>query len=139
MSNAIETQALNISIKKQSQNPIIPRSELFCEVTAKQTPSKKSLINELSNLLGMKQDMIVIDSCKTGFGSDKTSFFCKIYNDKESMEKIEPFHVLMKIFELEKTKSSKKARKNERKTKNKVWGTERRNILKAERKDKRGN
>merc|ERR1712035_17458 len=139
MSNALETQKLSIEIHSQKNNLLLPRKELDCEVTAKQTPSKASLINELSNILGINKDMIVIGTCKTGFGSDKTKFFCKLYKDRESMEKVEPFHIISKIFNIESTKLSKKARKAERKKKSKVWGTERRNLLKAERKEARGN
>lgn len=139
MSNAVETQKLIINVISQENNLILPRKELNCEAVAKQTPSKESLINGLSNLLGINREMIVINSCRTGFGSDKTTFFCKIYKERESMEKVEPFHVISKIFKIESNKLSKKARKAERKKKSRVWGTERRNILKAERKEARGN
>ncbi|KAF7697552.1 30S ribosomal protein S24e [Cucumispora dikerogammari] len=139
MSSAVDTQKLVMHIISQENNLLLPRKELHCEVIAKQTPSKESLTNELSNTLGIQKDLIVIESCKTGFGSDKTTFFCKVYKERATMEKIEPFHVISKIYKVASTKMSKKARKAQRKKKSKIWGTERRNTLKAERKEARGN
>ena len=54
------------------------------------------------------------------------------------MEMVEPFHVVSKVFGVESSKMGKKMRKAERKKKQKVWGTERRNVLRAERKEARG-
>lgn len=138
MSNAIETQKLTITIHNQTNNPLLPRKELNCDVQSKQTPSKESLTSEISNLLGVDKQMIVLGSLVTGFGSDKTRFNCKLYKSREEMEKVEPFHVISKVFGVESVKFSKKMRKAERKKRQKVWGTERRNLLKAERKEKRG-
>merc|ERR1712108_32115 len=134
MTNTLETQKLNITIHTQVNNPLLPRKELNCDVQSKQTPSKTSLTSEISNLLGVQKEMIGLGSLKSKFGSDKTSFLCKLYKTISQMEKVEPFPVISKIFGVESKKLGKKMRKAERKKKQKVWGTERRNVLRAERK-----
>ena len=138
MSTALDTQKLTITIHTQTTNPLLPRKELHCDVQCKQTPSKESLKNEISELLGVPKEMITLGSLRTGFGSDRTSFMCKLYRSRDQMEMVEPFHVVSKVFGVESSKMGKKMRKAERKKKQKVWGTERRNVLRAERKEARG-
>ncbi|OHT00799.1 40S ribosomal protein S24 [Tritrichomonas foetus] len=65
----------------------------------------------------------VIFGLQTTFGGGRTTGFGVIYDNKDAMLKVEPKHRLIKAGLAEKSKMTRRMRKNARKQKMKVWGT----------------
>ena len=127
---------MDIKIESTFQNPLISRTELTgFAISSSVAPTTAELTAHLVESFGIKH--VIVSNVKTGFGSKKTTFSAKLYKNDEVLRKVEKFHVLHKRFGVEKTKLPRRARKDLRKKKSKVWGSEKRNIKKEEKKQLR--
>ncbi len=87
---------LTIRKVKEFENPLLFRKEYVFAVIheGKSTPSRIQIREELSKLLGVSKDLIVIRKLKTEFGMNLTYAEVHVYEDKKKMLEIEPRYIL---------------------------------------------
>jgi len=81
---------MKFNIVEKKDNPLLKRKELVVEIEFDaSTPQKKDIIARLCTEEGAKEDCVVIDSFKQKYGTKMGTAYLKIYESKESKEKIE--------------------------------------------------
>mgnify|MGYP000277018215 FL=1 len=87
---------LTIRKVKEFENPLLFRKEYVFAVIheGKSTPPRIQIREELSKLLGVSKDLIVIRKLKTEFGMNLTYAEVHVYEDKKKMLEIEPKYIL---------------------------------------------
>ncbi|KAG0416906.1 30S ribosomal protein S24e [Dictyocoela roeselum] len=135
MSNT--TGQLEIQILNIKENKLMERKEIELKATHLQssTPTKEEMRAKLSPLLKANPQNIIVCDCKTRFGTNITTAKAKVYDSLDQLKKIEHFHVVTKITGEKKTKANRRARKDARKKKVAMWGTLKRNMKKAEKRN----
>ncbi|KAG0436540.1 40S ribosomal protein S24 [Dictyocoela muelleri] len=132
MSSQLEIQILNIK-----ENKLMERKEIDLRAIHLQssTPTKEEMREKLSPMLKVKPENIILCGCKTRFGTNITMAKAKVYDSLDQLKKIEHFHVVSKITGEKKTKANRRARKDARKKRIAMWGTLKRNMKKAEKRN----
>jgi len=81
---------------KEFENPLLFRKEYIFAVIheGQPTPSRAQIREELSKLMGVPKDLIVIRRLKTEFGTNVTHAEVHVYENKEKLLEIEPKYIL---------------------------------------------
>ncbi|EPR79176.1 40s ribosomal protein s24 [Spraguea lophii 42_110] len=138
-------QSFSIEILSRYDNELLHRSEVDLNISHENamTPSRSDVAQKLAQLFNTGVNNIVIRGTKTFFGSGNSKVKVKVYNNMDQLKKIEHFCELKRIAEKSKTemqlveKLPRRTRKDNRKKRNKMWGTEKRRMKKAEKKNSR--
>jgi len=77
-----------IEITSDKKNVLLGRRELEFSLPGKLTPSRKETRAELAKQLGVKENLIVIDSIVQRTGSNITLGRAKVYNSEEVMKDV---------------------------------------------------
>lgn len=80
---------MNIEITNETKNPLLGRKEAEFQLMGKVTPSRKELKSELAKALKAKEELIVVDMVDQKSGSNLTTGRAKVYEDEETMSKVE--------------------------------------------------
>ncbi|MFZ2456581.1 MAG: 30S ribosomal protein S24e [Candidatus Altiarchaeia archaeon] len=87
---------MKIQILKEKENKLLNRKEIDFKVAYDAaTPKIGDVRKELIAALHSKENLTIIDSLKSGFGSKSVKGYAKVYKDEESL-KIEPAHRMKK-------------------------------------------
>ncbi len=88
--------SLSIRKIKDFDNPLLYRKEYLFAVIhdAQSTPSRQKLREEVSKILGVNKDLVVIRRIKTEFGMNVSKVEVHVYNNREKMLEIEPRYIL---------------------------------------------
>ena len=110
---------MELEIAEKNDNPLLHRQEVQIVIRHenKGTPKRKEVIQNLSEQLKAKKDLIVIDHLKNKYGKTETQGYAKIYANIEALNRIEtkPSIARQKPSEKKppKAKKTKKEEKNQ--------------------------
>ena len=82
---------MELEIAEKNDNPLLHRQEIQIVIRHenKGTPKRKEVIQNLSEQLKAKKDLIVIDHLKNKYGKTETQGYAKIYANAEALNRIE--------------------------------------------------
>ena len=82
---------MELEIAEKNDNPLLHRQEVQIVIKHenKGTPKRKEVIQNLSEQLKAKKDLIVIDHLKNKYGKTETRGYAKIYVNIEALNRIE--------------------------------------------------
>ena len=82
---------MELEIAEKNDNPLLHRQEVQIVIRHenKETPKRKEVIQNLSEQLKAKKDLIVIDHLKNKYGKTETQGYAKIYANIEALNRIE--------------------------------------------------
>ena len=82
---------MEMEIAEKNDNPLLHRQEVQIVIKHenKGTPKRKEVIQNLSEQLKAKKDLIVIDHLKNKYGKTETQGYAKIYANAEALNRIE--------------------------------------------------
>ncbi|KAI5176392.1 small subunit ribosomal protein S24e [Pancytospora epiphaga] len=129
---------LAITVTKYNTNALLGRKEVELSIShpSQATPNKSVISSELSNLYTVPSDQIYVYGTKTGFGANLSVARAHLYNSLDDLKKIERSFVVTRLTGVSETKIKRIIRKQDRKKKSKIFGTEKRNMMKAKRRNK---
>ena len=80
-----------MEIAEKNDNPLLQRQEVQIVIRHenKGTPQRKEVIQNLSDKLKAKKDLIIIDHLKNKYGKMETQGYVKIYANIEALNQIE--------------------------------------------------
>ena len=115
----------SMHIRKYIVNKLLDRKQFIVDLShpGEKAPNRDEIKDLVSAKLKANKENIVIFGLRTVFGGGKTTGFGLIYDNLDALMKIEPKHRLVKAKLAEKSKQTRRMRKNARKQKMKVWGT----------------
>ncbi|KAL6120616.1 rps24e [Nucleospora cyclopteri] len=130
--------ALHLKVTKSFSNCVLKRREIeLCIKHDRQpTPQKEIIRKELCTNYSVPETQIYVYNLRTGFGSNETNAMAHIYSDATEMREIVLPYVLRKITGEEIKKIPRRQRKDARKKKAKIFGTMKRNMQKAAKRNK---
>ncbi|MGA1872294.1 MAG: 30S ribosomal protein S24e [Thermoplasmatota archaeon] len=87
---------MEIDILEKHDNLLLERTEVKVKVkhTKEATPSRKEISAALKETLGLKKEVLVVDSMVSRFGRDETELFAKVYKTIEKARSVESNHIL---------------------------------------------
>jgi len=115
---------VSLRVRKYIVNKLLDRKQFVVDLihTGLAAPTKEDVKKNVASEFKADQDLVVIFGLNTKFGGGRTTGFGFIYESKDAMMKVEPKHRLIKMKLAEKSKLTRRMRKNARKQKVKVWG-----------------
>jgi len=80
---------------RDEENGLLNRRELDFVLTFEgATPSRRTILGKLCALQNVKESLVVLDSIKTSFGKQELTGYARIYEDEESLKRVEPAHLV---------------------------------------------
>ncbi|EQB59815.1 40s ribosomal protein s24 [Vairimorpha apis BRL 01] len=128
----------DLEILKTTTNILLNRQELNLKIHHKESPvPPKTVITEkLSKLFQTSKDNIVLYDIFNVQGTHESVGKVNIYNNKSDLKNVEKDYVVQRKTGESKTRKPRRARKDERKKSYARFGTVKRAMKKAERKNK---
>ena len=82
---------MELEIAEKNDNPLLHRQEVQIVIKHenKGTPKRKEVIQNITEQLKAKKDLIVIDHLKNKYGKTETQGYAKIYANIEALNRIE--------------------------------------------------
>lgn len=89
---------MEINIIKQTENPLLDRTEITfeCLYQGEATPKILDVKSKLVAMLDADKNLLVVDTLKPHFGEGKAEGYVKLYGSEDSLNDIETPHVLEK-------------------------------------------
>ena len=89
---------MELEIQKTRENPLMKRTELHFVLhhPNSQTPKRDAVRDEISKLLKVPKDRVVVDHMESSFGVHDTKGYAKVYPSKEDALKAENEHILIR-------------------------------------------
>lgn len=130
--------AAQLKVINSFTNKLFDRKEVELTITHNKqaTPTKEVIRKELSTNYSIPANQIYVFDLKTRFGSFVTVAKAHMYTNESIMREVVLPYVLRKVTGEEVTKVPRRQRKDARKKKGKIFGTMKRNISKAEKRNK---
>ena len=131
-------------IRKYIVNKLLDRKQFVVDLThpGAAAPSRDEIKDLIAKELKANKEFIVVFGLTTKFGGGRTTGFALVYDNKDAMMKVEPLFRLVKAGLQQKSKQTRRMRKNARKQKVKVWGAgvraERHKVRRQQRKEELG-
>jgi small subunit ribosomal protein S24e len=87
---------MEIDILEKHDNILLERTEVKVKVKhmKEATPSRKDLSAALKESLGLKKEVLVLDTLESHFGRNETELFAKVYKTIEKARAVEAEHIL---------------------------------------------
>lgn len=87
---------MEIEIVEKSDNVLLERTEVKAKAThnKESTPARKAVSEALKETLGLKKEVLVVDTVDSSFGKSVSMVFAKVYKNMETARKVEADHVL---------------------------------------------
>ncbi|KAG5860324.1 ribosomal protein S24 [Encephalitozoon hellem] len=130
--------SLELEISSMRDNKLLSRREL--EVVAYHpgmpTPSQEEIRSKISELYQTNKRNVVVAGLKNRYGTHRTTLKAKIYSSAEALSNVEKKHIVAKLTGKEFQVTPRRVRKDERKKRYKIFGTLKRAMKKAEKKNK---
>ncbi|KAF9763342.1 30S ribosomal protein S24e [Nosema granulosis] len=127
-----------IEVLSNRKNELLNRNELELAISHERSsvPTKKEIATQISKIFSTKGDSIVVYDITSKAGTHQSVGKVNVYSSVEAMKKVEKDYMVVRKTGETKIKKPRRARKDERKKLYKRFGTVRRAVRKAERKDK---
>jgi len=109
----------------QPAAPLFPPSQMIIDIIhpGRAGVSRKELQEVIGSMYKAKSDLVILFGFKTKFGGGKTTGFCLIYDDVDSMVKFEPKYRMVRNGNTKATERSRKAMKEAKNKGKKIRGT----------------
>ena len=87
---------MEIEIDEKKTNPYLNRTEVNFTITHEnqKTPNRDVVRSELADSLNAKKENIIIERLDSGFGSQKTKGYAKIYSSRKHAEEMEYKYIM---------------------------------------------
>jgi small subunit ribosomal protein S24e len=87
---------MEIEIREKKNNPFLNRTEVHFTINHvnQKTPNRDVVRTELADSLNAKKENIIIERLDSGFGSQKTKGYAKIYSSRKHAEEMEYKHII---------------------------------------------
>jgi len=87
---------MKVEVVDKLENPLFKRTEVKFRVNHSDAPTPKRLEvrPQLAALLGVAEDLLVIDKLASTHGRQVASGIARAYSSREQLEKVEPKHLL---------------------------------------------
>lgn len=87
---------MKMEITEKKENKILNRTEVRFTIDHKgeSTPTKAAVVEEIAKMMKAKKDVVVLNSVETVYGNGQSKGYAKVYDSKESAQKIEPEYIL---------------------------------------------
>ena len=110
---------MEMEIAEKNDNPLLHRQEVQIVIRHEnmRTPKRNEVIQNLSEQLKAKKDLIVIDHLKNKYGKTETQGYAKIYANAEALNRIETKPSIARQKPSEKKPPKAKKTKKEKKVK----------------------
>ncbi|MDD3177983.1 MAG: hypothetical protein PHR26_00525 [Candidatus ainarchaeum sp.] len=79
---------MDIEIEK-SRNDLLKRTNVFVKIRSAKTPNRKELLKKVSAVLGVNDNLIVIDKIVQNFGERISNAYIKVYDDLKTLKELE--------------------------------------------------
>lgn len=109
-----------MKIVSEKNNPLLKRLELDFEIRQKTTPSRKEVVEALSEAKKVKKELIIVGHFAPIYGAEKLAGKAHVYESEAVMKKTEPGYILERHFGKkekkpeEKKEAPKEAKKEEK-------------------------
>jgi small subunit ribosomal protein S24e len=87
---------MKVEVVDKVENPLFKRTEVKFKVdhAGAPTPKRLEVRPQLAALLGVAEDLLVIDKLASTHGRQIASGIARAYSSREQLEKVEPKHLL---------------------------------------------
>jgi small subunit ribosomal protein S24e len=129
----------SLTVRKQIENKLLDRTQFVVDLkhSGDRAPTRDEIKDLITTKLKADKTRVVVFGLHTQFGGGHTTGFALIYTSTDALKQIEPKHRLIKAGLAEKTKVTRRMRKNSRKQKMKVWGSGKRAVKHKTRRQQR--
>mmetsp|Transcript_12436 Transcript_12436/g.29150 ORF Transcript_12436/g.29150 Transcript_12436/m.29150 type:complete len:137 (-) Transcript_12436:299-709(-) len=119
------SDAVIIKTRKFKRNPLLSRKQMIVDVIhpGRANVSKDELCDLLAGMYKGDSKLTIVFGFRTKFGGGKSTGFCLIYDNEESMIKFEPKHRMVRKGVTTQKEQSRKAIKEAKNKGLKVRGT----------------
>merc|ERR1711957_185020 len=119
------SEAVVIKTRKFKRNPLLSRKQMIVDVIhpGRANVSKDELSELLAGMYKGDSKLTILFGFRTKFGGGKSTGFCLIYDNQESMIKFEPKHRMVRKGVSTKKETSRKAMKEAKNKGKKIRGT----------------
>uniref|UniRef100_A0A7R9ZQT9 40S ribosomal protein S24 n=2 Tax=Craspedostauros australis TaxID=1486917 RepID=A0A7R9ZQT9_9STRA len=114
-----------IKTRKFKRNPLLARKQMIIDVIhpGRANVAKSELCELLAGMYKSDAKLTTVFGFKTAFGGGKSTGFCLIYDDEDSMLKFEPKYRLVRKGAIKAKEYSRKAIKEAKNKRLKIRGT----------------
>lgn len=87
---------MDIEVVEREENLALDREELELKInhTKEETPKRSEVKAKLAAEEGVDEELIIINELHTKYGASETSGYVKIYDNKDSLKKVENEHII---------------------------------------------
>eukprot|EP00934_Nitzschia_sp_Nitz4_P009239 Nitzschia sp. Nitz4//scaffold19_size178191//130460//131199//NITZ4_001999-RA/size178191-augustus-gene-0.155-mRNA-1//-1//CDS//3329540747//9229//frame0 len=119
------SDAVIVKTRKFKRNPLLARKQMIVDVIhpGRANVSKSELCDLVAGMYKADAKLTSMFGFQTKFGGGKSTGFCVIYDNEESMIKFEPKHRLVRKGMVERKEKSRKAIKEAKNKGKKIRGT----------------
>ena len=104
---------MEIEIDSKKNNALLNRTEVHFTVRhgEKGTPDRELIRNELAGKLNVKKEDVIVNYIHSGFGSQESTGYAKIYTSLDNAKGLEKRHILERNKLVEKREKKKEEKK----------------------------
>ena len=95
---------MEIELEK-SRNELLSRTNVLVKIRAIKTPSRQELIKKVAAMLGVDEQLIVIDKIAQNFGQRVSNAYLKVYDNAKALKEIELNYKIKRTGSLDEEKS----------------------------------
>jgi len=87
---------MEVRIIDRKENKLLDREELYVIIDHKgeATPKREELRKKIAAMVGKGEDLVVVYKILSMYGAQKSRAIVHVYNNKETILKVEPKHIL---------------------------------------------
>lgn len=113
---------MKVEIVQKTENPMFKRTEVKFKVehAGGPTPKRLDVRGQLAALLGVPEELVVIDKLASAYGKQEASGIARAYGSRERLEALEPKYLLKRGLPKEKKEEAKAEEKPKEKPKEKA-------------------
>ena len=113
---------MKVEIVQKTENPMFKRTEVRFKVehAGGPTPKRLDVQGQLAALLGVPEELVVIDKLASTYGKHEASGIARAYGSRERLEALEPKYLLKRGLPKEKKEEAKAEEKPKEKPKEKA-------------------
>mmetsp|Transcript_8970 Transcript_8970/g.13003 ORF Transcript_8970/g.13003 Transcript_8970/m.13003 type:complete len:138 (-) Transcript_8970:56-469(-) len=117
--------AVLVKTRKFIKNPLLARRQMIIDIIhpGRAGVPRKELQEVIGGMYKAKSNLVILFGFKTKYGGGKTTGFCLIYDDADSMLKFEPKYRMVRNGTTEHKERSRKAMKEAKNKGKKIRGT----------------
>lgn len=77
------------------ENKLLNRTEVLGRIAGEgKTPTRYEVISQVAKQMKVEEDLVIVHNISSQYGSSTANIEVTVYNDKETLEKLTPKHIL---------------------------------------------